>query len=303
MRDMDHYFPADARDLVYRMGKSEWCCFVPHPEDGKPSCHVRYRVLKEIDRSGYLYRSVITSIQSALAIDPANHGHGLVMCFFALARALATGPGLLDLDAPTCRALSHVKLDITPKAFDMPRPTLIVDFPAEWRDEVGCARDGPRYVLVAHDRRDIPVVINMETTPSGIMETAATSYMFGDESIEERIALLIRNDYPARSALLRVALNAALLARQVGLEMAGWCDPDMHALHERMADEKTRDPKTRARGEYLAGLDIRKYKFLQDVMPLIQADEGGTPYWSVRKSADGRLRPQLTRVRTKTKKP
>jgi hypothetical protein len=275
MRDMDHYFPADARDLVYRMGKSDWCRFAPHPKDGKPSCHIHYHVLKEVDRSGYLYRSVVMSLLMARAADPTNRGYGLVMCFFALARALATGPGLLELDALTCRALSCVQLDITAAAFDMPRPTLIFDFPAEWRDEVGCARDGPRYVLVAHDRRDIPIVINMETTPSGIMETAAISYMFGDESIEERIAFLTRNDCPARSALLRVALNAALLARQVGLETAGWCDPDMHALHERMADEKTRDPKTRARGEYLAGLDIRKYKFLQDVMPLIQADEGG----------------------------
>ena len=84
-----------------------------------------------------------------IAKSPSPH----LLCFNALAKALASGPKLLRATSQQCRAMEHVDVNVSFSDYQQPYPAVFLELPNDYRKvlEQRFAIPCPKYVLSFHD--------------------------------------------------------------------------------------------------------------------------------------------------------
>jgi hypothetical protein len=233
---------------------------------------------------------VVTRLMVESKIKGEENARAFTYSIIAIARCLALGPKLLTLDAETCRALMHLKIDVTLADFAMPYEAMIVQFPAEWVREVYAATGTPpsfppyTAMIISHSSEDRRIISVLAAPGQDVvaLNISPTAY----DTIEERLRFVEDSpgEIPALVSYERIAYNVALMACYAGVKSTGWIDPAQHAKHLKLARKDDR-------GRRLLAGDVERVAFEQDVHLLLgityadrAADAGGThvaphPHW------------------------
>ena len=166
----------------------------------------------------------------------ANNAH---VWFYTISRVIAEGPKVFRPTAEQCLSLEHVSLGIPIVDYRQPYPTMLVEFPRAYREDVDRRTGGvpacPRHVVIRHWSEGNVVmtgcqILDKEGLPAELV------YLFGararDGGVIEDVLGIYHNSDPAETALLeavtRVALNLMLLLSQTSSRLVP-SNPDVVA--------------------------------------------------------------------------
>jgi hypothetical protein len=143
-----------------------------------------------------------------------------VLWLYALSRVVAEGPKVFRPTLEQCEALEHVELNFPMKDFRQPYPTMIVEFPTEYRRSVDARTGGipacPRCVVVKHWEQGVAMTGCMIVDKHGL--PAELVYIFGAKAncgtLEDVMGIYMNTDKAETAvleAMTRVALNLVVL--------------------------------------------------------------------------------------------
>lgn len=162
---------------------------------------------------------------------------------YSLSRVIAEGPKMFRPTAEQCFSLEHVELSIPMTDYRQCYPTMIVEFPLEYRKDIDRRTGGvpacPRSVIVRYFEGGMVVtgcsIIDFNSLPAELV------YVFGSKAKEgtlEDVMGIYLNTNSAETALLeamtRVALNLMLLLAQTGSRLTSTDPAGLAKCRERL---------------------------------------------------------------------
>lgn len=191
--------------------------------------------------------------------DGANNAGAYI---YAVTRVIAEGPKVFRATTEQCLSLEHVSINLPIIDYRQPYPTMVVEFPAEYRKDVDNRTGGtpacPRHVVVKHWTDGNAVLTGCQIVDRGGLP-AELVYMFGskakDGGVIEDVLGVYHNADKAESALLeavtRVSLNLMLLLSHAGSRLVPSNPDEMSRYRAKLKKGVRPDLQRRGIGQHV----------------------------------------------------
>lgn len=265
-----------------QLGQRNWLKITPSPVAGYIGTSVDWTQCGPISSHPDLIAAAVTA-------ECDNRYESLEI--FAYSRLLADGPKILQPTVSQCHSLLHVDLNLSLKEYEQPFPTLLVEFPFEFRKAIRSASGIPcrRYIVMFHDH-EVPWMFMIATQKGSTNSLTLLGNHDGAVSLEQFLRRCESEGDPVYQQsipLKRVALNLSLMLTRYGLVEDGPLDRQRFNRFRQLSKSKSSTKRQQAKQGLAA--EIKRLRIRQDVSfnKLIQikkscgADLGGkkSPHW------------------------
>ena len=207
------FVPAELVPLLTVLGKRDWVDYDISPDD------------PQAEQSGVIGLKIwVPPPFTPYFRQLVNSEFLAVFTLFAVSKALAGGPKLLRLTADQCRALEHVNVNVAFDDYQQPFPSVFVEIPSDFRQEVA-RRFGhpcPRYVLCFHDKRTKCILLSSFDVSPGVHVQSFLPPRATYRHIED--AMMVGDtgtDIDVTRLCTRIAMNACLMLTHLGVKQHG----------------------------------------------------------------------------------
>jgi hypothetical protein len=246
--------------LLKRIGKYDWLRF-----ERDEHAAINYSRIHLPDEEMRLYTAYQNALIAAHHIKNADQVTLNIVHDFVMSQCLAYGPKMLRPTVEQCEALTRVDVNISFDDYQQPFPTVMVEFPDEFRNNLSQAYDYECPIaVVTHHNADTKRIISVALRKQG-MHGAVHLMSNVRDRIEDALREKIEHgdDMDQAEVVQRIAVNFGLLMTYYGVSDAGPVNPD-HDNLLRLARKKNKDKAKRAQ-RLLAG-EIRRIEFAQEVV-------------------------------------